>query len=67
MARPQRILIVEDNQDLAFGLKTNMEVQGYEAILAADGPKGLDLALADPPNKGSRPSPRCRVLKAQLR
>ena len=50
MAKPQTILIVEDNQDLAFGLKTNMEVQGYESILAADGPKGLELALADPPD-----------------
>ena len=31
--KPERVLIVEDNQDLAFGLKTNMEVQGYEVTL----------------------------------
>jgi two-component system alkaline phosphatase synthesis response regulator PhoP len=50
MTRPERILIVEDNEDLAFGLKTNMEVQGYDVALASDGPKGLKMALADPPD-----------------
>lgn len=50
MTKSERILIVEDNQDLAFGLKTNMEVQGYEVVLAADGPQGLEIALASPPN-----------------
>ena len=42
--RPARILIVEDNEDLAFGLRTNLEVQGYEVTLAADGPSGLSRA-----------------------
>lgn len=42
--RPARILIVEDNEDLAFGLRTNLEVQGYEVALAADGPAGLSRA-----------------------
>ena len=50
MTKPEKILVVEDNQDLAFGLKTNMEVQGYEVTLAEDGPKGLEIALADPPD-----------------
>ena len=50
MTKPERILIVEDNEDLAFGLKTNMEVQGYDVALASDGPKGLKMALADPPD-----------------
>ncbi len=44
------ILIVEDNQDLAFGLRTNLEVQGYSVSLAEDGPTGLELALAEPPD-----------------
>jgi len=49
MVEPASILIVEDNQDLAFGLKTNLEVQGYEVMLAEDGPAGLEIALATPP------------------
>lgn len=47
---PERILIIEDNEDLAFGLRTNLEVQGYEVILAKDGAAGLTLAQADPPS-----------------
>lgn len=50
MADPASILIVEDNQDLAFGLRTNLEVQGYEVALADDGPTGLERALANPPS-----------------
>jgi len=42
--RSASILIVEDNEDLAFGLRTNLEVQGYEVALAADGPTGLSRA-----------------------
>ena len=49
MTEPVKILIVEDNQDLAFGLRTNLEVQGYQVLLAADGPAGLALALSDSP------------------
>lgn len=49
MSESERILIVEDNQDLAFGLKTNLEVQGYEVALAADGPTGLRIAKEDSP------------------
>ncbi len=36
-----RILVVEDNPDLAFGLQTALEVEGYEVGVAADGPRGL--------------------------
>ena len=49
MADTIKILIVEDNQDLAFGLRTNLEVQGYAVMLAEDGPTGLQLALAESP------------------
>jgi DNA-binding response OmpR family regulator len=44
MSDSARILIVEDNEDLAFGLRTNLEVQGYEVLVAADGPAGLSQA-----------------------
>jgi DNA-binding response OmpR family regulator len=44
MTDAARILIIEDNQDLAFGLRTNLEVQGYEVELAHDGLEGLRIA-----------------------
>lgn len=37
----QRILIVEDNPDLAFGLRNNLEIEGYEIDTAEDGLSGL--------------------------
>jgi len=37
-----RVLIVEDNHDLAFGLRNNLEIEGYTVSVAADGPSGLD-------------------------
>jgi two-component system, OmpR family, alkaline phosphatase synthesis response regulator PhoP len=36
-----RILIVEDNPDLAFGLRNNLEIEGYEIDTAEDGLTGL--------------------------
>lgn len=38
-----RILIVEDEEALALGLKFNFEQEGYEVLLAADGPTALKL------------------------
>ena len=38
------ILVVEDNEDLAFGLSTNLEAEGYEVKIAHDGALGLKLA-----------------------
>ena len=35
------ILVVEDNADLAFGLRNNLEIEGYVVHVAADGPTGL--------------------------
>jgi two-component system, OmpR family, alkaline phosphatase synthesis response regulator PhoP len=46
----QRILIVEDNPDLAFGLRNNLEIEGYEISLAEDGLKGLEEARAVRPD-----------------
>lgn len=42
----QRILIVEDNEDLAFGLRHNLEFEGYEVAVAVDGRDGLAQAEA---------------------
>ena len=37
------ILIVEDEQHLAEGLRFNLEAEGYEVIIAGDGESGLEL------------------------
>lgn len=39
-----RILVVEDNVDVAFGLRTALENEGYEVVIAPDGAAGLDCA-----------------------
>lgn len=50
MTEAARVLIVEDNEDLAFGLRTNLEVQGYEVLVATDGPAGLGAAREHGPD-----------------
>jgi two-component system, OmpR family, alkaline phosphatase synthesis response regulator PhoP len=45
-----RILIVEDNPDLAFGLRNNLEIEGYTIDVAEDGTKGLVRARASEPD-----------------
>jgi two-component system, OmpR family, alkaline phosphatase synthesis response regulator PhoP len=37
-----RILVVEDNAALAYGLRNNLEIEGYEVEVAADGELGLE-------------------------
>jgi DNA-binding response OmpR family regulator len=44
---PARILIVEDEQHLADGLRFNLEADGHEAVIAADGETALGLLLAE--------------------
>ena len=36
-----RVLIIEDNRNLALGLRTNLEFEGHEAEIARDGTTGL--------------------------
>jgi two-component system alkaline phosphatase synthesis response regulator PhoP len=45
-----RLLIVEDNHDLAFGLRNNLEIEGYTVDVAADGPSGLAAARTASPD-----------------
>jgi DNA-binding response OmpR family regulator len=45
-----RVLIVEDNRDLAFGLRNNLEIEGYAVDVAADGPAGLAAARRASPD-----------------
>jgi DNA-binding response OmpR family regulator len=44
------ILIVEDNEDMAFGLRNNFEIEGYEVTVAVDGRSGLQHAIDDQPD-----------------
>ena len=39
-----RILIIEDNPDLAFGLRSNLELDGYDVSIASNGRAGLEQA-----------------------
>jgi len=39
----KHILVVEDEQHLAFGIKYNLEAEGYDVATAADGPTALKL------------------------
>lgn len=45
-----RVLVVEDNGDLAYGLRNNLEIEGYEVVLASDGQEGLRRARTDAPD-----------------
>ncbi len=45
---PARILIVEDEAHLAQGMLFNLQAEGYEATVAADGEIALQWLLADP-------------------
>src|SRR2546423_4220580 len=46
----KRILVVEDNPDLAYGLRNNLEIEGYEVEVVEDGSEGLTRARAGGPD-----------------
>jgi DNA-binding response OmpR family regulator len=46
----KRILLIEDNPDLAFGLRASLEVEGYEVLHGATGGDGLVLAREAAPD-----------------
>ena len=45
-----RILVVEDNERIAYGLRNNLEIDGHAVEVAADGRAGLEAALAGEPH-----------------
>ena len=45
-----RILVIEDNRNLATGLRNNLEIEGYEVSVAGDGTSGLALARTTMPD-----------------
>lgn len=40
-----RVLVIEDDASLLFGLEKNLRFEGYEVLSADDGEKGLQLAI----------------------
>ncbi|MCI0432086.1 MAG: hypothetical protein L0271_00355 [Gemmatimonadetes bacterium] len=40
-----RILLVEDEAGLAYGLRNNLEMEGHHVDVVDNGPAGLELAL----------------------
>src|ERR1044072_5852905 len=45
-SRPVRVLVVEDDEEIAQVLQRSLRLEGYEVKLAADGVRGLDEAHA---------------------
>jgi DNA-binding response OmpR family regulator len=45
-----RILVIEDNADIALGLRNNLEIEGYEVEVANDGRTGLAQAQGGRPD-----------------
>jgi len=46
----ERILLIEDDRDIAAVVSSNLRDEGYRVEHAADGRSGLDRALRDPPD-----------------
>jgi len=45
-----KILIIEDEPDMAMGLRDNLEFEGYEVLVTSTGEKGLQLASKEKPS-----------------
>ena len=46
----KRVLVIEDNRNLATGLRNNLEIEGYRVDVAYDGSDGLERARSGSPN-----------------
>jgi two-component system response regulator MtrA len=45
-----RVLLIEDNENLAFGLSRSLEGEGFSVEIAPDGEAGLERARSEPPD-----------------
>ena len=45
-----KILVAEDETDMAMGLRDNLEFEGYEVTVVGDGEAALNAAMANPPD-----------------
>src|SRR5437899_10687100 len=50
MTHQKRILVLEDNPDLASGLRSNLEIEGYDVEVAKDAARGLTRAKTSKPD-----------------
>jgi CheY-like chemotaxis protein len=48
-SRRRRVLVIEDNPDVLFALRTKLELEGHTVITAADGAEGLMRVLREQP------------------
>src|SRR4051794_29198984 len=49
-ARSPRVLIIDDEPGIVDFLSLGLGYEGFRTVSAADGPTGLQMALADPPD-----------------
>jgi len=47
---PQKILVIDDEEDIVYMLKSTLEKNGFEVITAADGEQALRLIKTDVPD-----------------
>jgi DNA-binding response OmpR family regulator len=50
VARPLRVLVVDDEAPIRLLCRVNLEAEGMDVLEAPDGPSGLDLARAERPD-----------------
>jgi two-component system cell cycle response regulator len=50
MAKPKKILVVDDEPDMVVYLSTFLSDEGFDVTTAYDGPHALDLAKAERPD-----------------
>ncbi len=50
MAESKKILIADDEQQLAMALKIRLQSQGFQVVTASDGKQALDLAIKEKPD-----------------
>jgi len=46
----ERILVVDDDEDILRVVRINLELEGFEVVTALDGQEALDSALEEPPD-----------------
>lgn len=50
MSNPKKILVADDEQQLALAIKIRLESKGYQVTTAKDGQEAVDLAAKDKPD-----------------
>ena len=50
MSESKKILVVDDEQQLALAVKIRLQSQGYQVVTANDGRQALEAVASDPPD-----------------